>query len=178
MRVHHHHAMKRSIQQIIPIKDEYFQIDKSESNINQSRKKRSNYSIISITEPDSLNNQSPKQNVSIKLETARINDRTNNNGNGNVHVTLPVQLNRTLTLDEYEDLALGELNSTEVFDNNFNGKSNSSISFTSNNGTIPEAAMLISGRIRHPNGNKIGSGKQRSCELFGNICLRVEDYPM
>lgn len=157
-----HHILKRGLQLLLPINDNLFK-DATANTIKQnSRQKRSpNPKNSTITDPKRSSNYSqivPKQTGT-------------SNAQSNVHVTLPNLANHTLTLDEYEDLALSELNSPDL--ENVTGIFNST-----GNGTLPEAAMLISGRIRYPAHNKIHPNKNRSCELFGNICIRVEDYPM
>lgn len=156
-----HHILKRGLQQLLPINDNLFK-DATPNTIKQkSRQKRSPNPENSITDSKRSSNYSqivPKQTGT-------------SNAQRNVHVTLLNLANHTLTLDEYEDLALGELNSPDL-------ENATRIFNSTGNGTLPEAAMLISGRIRHPAHNKIPPNKNRSCELFGNICIRVEDYPM
>lgn len=94
-----------------------------------------------------------------------------------VQVALPRAfiVNPNMTLEEYEELAFKELNDTE------------SVPLIRNETTgelLPMPEMLIS-RFRNKNqfrkiaavqSNSIESFK--SCERFGNLCLRVEDYPM
>lgn len=159
-----HQAIKRSVQQLIgePLRS---------AAKPGKRNKRSTVPVKSAAAAISIVQNIPTKNAT-KLVRSQSNDLNNE-----VHVTLPSVSNLTLTLDEYEDLALDGLNGTEAQDNRPTSF-NSSIPFGIGNGTAPEAAMLISGRIRYPVGNKVGPGKQRPCELFGSICLRVEDYPM
>lgn len=171
-----HHAIKRSIQQIIPISDKHFDVTARMTieTLQALRTKRSpntNYTIISIVESDSMKNYSRPD--PINMAGRRPNEPRN------VHVKLPIatSVNRTNLMDEVEDLALRDLNGTEAVERQ-SANSSAFGMFMTGNSTLPEAAMLISGRIRYPANNKIGPGKQRSCELFGHICLRVEDYPM
>lgn len=85
-----------------------------------------------------------------------------------VHVTLPLSTNRTMSLEEYEDLVLGELNGTDSVT-----KSN-----TNANESLPEPAMLLSNYNGIPIHRHPVYLNPRKCELFGNLCLHVEDYPM
>lgn len=85
-----------------------------------------------------------------------------------VHVTLPLLTNHTMTLDEYEDQALSDLNATEFADTD--GKISDE--------SLPEPAMLLSNRFRIPIRRQPAYLTMRKCELFGSLCLRVEDYPM
>lgn len=160
---HRHHATKRSIQQFL---DEPL----ASASMPNKRNKRSTAPASNKSAPISITENIPSKNTT-KLIHSQSNELYNE-----VHVTLPSASNITLTLDEYEDLALGDLNGTDMR-NNRPGMLNGSLPLSIGNGTAPEAAMLISGRIRYPAGNKVGIGKQRPCE-FGSICIRVEDYPL
>lgn len=92
-------------------------------------------------------------------------------------ITLPRSLSTTanISLEQYEHLALSELNDTLA--ENQVGKGN-------NTEGLPTPEMLISryrvknpyrkNTVVHPN-----TGIDlRTCERFGTLCLRVEDYPM
>lgn len=89
-----------------------------------------------------------------------------------VHVTLPMLANRTMTLDEYEDLALTDLNGTD----SLMQKAAQML-----NETLPKPAKLLSNRFRIPLRRQpatLAISGVRNCELFGNLCIHVEDYPM
>lgn len=169
-----HHAIKRSIQHVIPVKDKHFVLDtvfriRTLQTLRTKRSPKPKHTIIAITESDSMKNYSRPDPITAERRSIE---------QSNVHVTLPItnNINRTNALDEYEDLTLGELNGTDSITRK---QTNGSVfSMFNVSGGSPEAAMLISGRTRHPSNNKLGPGKQRSCELFGHICLRVEDYPL
>lgn len=97
-------------------------------------------------------------------------DNTHFDDDNFVHVTLPLLTNRTISLDEYEDLALSELNGTDFFDEYQPDEKL--------NETLPEPAMLLGNRYHIPINRHPVFLNTRKCELFGNLCLRVEDYPM
>lgn len=97
-------------------------------------------------------------------------DNTHFDDDNFVHVTLPLLTNRTISLEEYEDLALGELNGTDFYDEYQPDEKL--------NETLPEPAMLLSNRYHIPINRHPVYLNTRKCELFGNLCLRVEDYPM
>lgn len=91
-----------------------------------------------------------------------------------LHVTLPRSLANTanISLEQYEHLALSELNDTLV-ENQVN-----------NTEGLPTPEMLI-GRYRVKNPYRKNTIVHphtgidlRTCERFGTLCLRVEDYPM
>lgn len=88
----------------------------------------------------------------------------------------PALSDQGLTLEQYEDLALRDLNDTDIppellLRNETTGE------------LLPLPEMLIS-RYRNKNNpyRKLLNGANsvetlRTCERFGSICLRVEDYP-
>lgn len=94
-----------------------------------------------------------------------------------VTISLPnaFPLNTNLSLEEYEELALRELNDTMLTMGN--GKNSTE--------SLPTPEMLIARyRAKNPY-RKLQSGfhfnaidGQRTCERFLTLCLRVEDYPM
>lgn len=82
-----------------------------------------------------------------------------------------------ITLEQYENLALSELNDTLV---------ENQLSSSNGNSTegLPTPEMLISRyRVKNPyRKNTVVHPHtgidMRTCERFGTLCLRVEDYPM
>lgn len=94
-----------------------------------------------------------------------------------LHVTLPRSLSNTpnISLEQYEHLALSELNDTLAGNQVLKGNSTED---------LPTPEMLISRyRVKNPyRKNTIvhqNTGIDlRTCERFGTLCLRVEDYPM
>lgn len=91
-----------------------------------------------------------------------------------LNITLPRSLSN-ITIEQYEHMALSDLNGT-VAENDVN-KGNSTED-------LPTPEMLISryrvknpyrkNTVVHPHTNI----DLRTCERFGTLCLRVEDYPM
>lgn len=92
-----------------------------------------------------------------------------------LNIMLPRSLSTNISLEQYEHLALSELNDT-LAENQVN----------KGNGTedLPTPEMLISRfRVKNPyRKNTIVHPHTgidlRTCERFGTLCLRVEDYPM
>lgn len=91
-------------------------------------------------------------------------------------VTLPRSLSANISLEQYEHLALSELNDTLAGNLVNNGNSTRE--------DLPTPEMLISRfRVKNPyRKNTIVHPHTgidlRTCERFGTLCLRVEDYPM
>lgn len=142
----------------------------------------------SLTKP--LNTQTQSKSIELKYENRSFHERklnmTNFEGSTDqdameshvpLHVTLPRALSNTpnISLEQYEHLALSELNDTlaenQVLKNN-------------STEDLPTPEMLISRyRVKNPyRKNTIihpHTGIDlRTCERFGTLCLRVEDYPM
>lgn len=92
-------------------------------------------------------------------------------------ITLPRSLSNTanISLEQYEHLALSELNDTLAENQVVKGN---------NTEGLPTPEMLISRyRVKNPYRKNTVVHPQtgidlRTCERFGNLCLRVEDYPM
>lgn len=154
----------------------YANVDYDDVGENKSRHRKSiDFGVL---------DQRTRENETAVNDTANELDGFDMHGSGNaglddnlVHVTLPLLANRTVTLDEYEDLALNDLNVTEMTPLVGNDNVNE---------TLPEPAMLLGTRQRipirrapvaapEPSASYTGT---RNCELFGNLCVRVEDYPM
>lgn len=147
---------------------------------------------LQIEESDSSTKVLPPQTSSLKVSSdsrsfhERKLNMTNFHGTtdqvalesiGPLDVTLPRSLPSTvnISLEQYEHLALSELNDT-LTENQVNR----------GNGTegLPTPEMLIS-RYRMKNPYRKNTVVHphtgidlRTCERFGNLCLRVEDYPM
>ncbi len=124
--------------------------------------------------------------MEVNTESRSFHERKLNNFQGTTtdqyamesNVPLNITLPRTvsnISLEQYEHLALSELNDTLVV--NQVGKGNRTED-------LPTPEMLISRyRVKNPyRKNTIVHPHTgidlRTCERFGNLCLRVEDYPM
>lgn len=140
-----------------------------------------------------ISNEVTKKNVGTSPKPGFISDNyhveklnmTNFNGTkdqdameSSIHyqVTLPRSLDAHIsyngTMEEYEDLALSQLNGTG-FEYTANG---------TNGENLPTPEMLISRYRAKPPFRKYSQPIViegfKSCERFGNLCLKVDDYPM
>lgn len=136
--------------------------DANGENKSRHRKSVDYYSLYSdiVSHPNATSIELLNGNEAIDDYEAKLEDNL-------VHVTLPLLMNRSRTLDEYEDLAFDDLDGTEYADSD-SGNYNES---------LPQPAMLLSNRFRIPIRRQPPYLNMRKCELFGNLCLRVGDYP-
>lgn len=101
-----------------------------------------------------------------------MNDHTRVNLDDFVHVTLPLYTNRTISREVYEDLALYELNGTDISDD-FVDHNNLKY-----NESLPTPAMLLSHQYRIPIRSQPVQLNPKKCDLFDCLCLHADDYPM
>lgn len=138
----------------------------------QKRQRKSADYFSYSHQSDILAPQNMSASNDINNDDVMTNDHADPNLDNFVHVTLPLYTNRTVSMEEYEDLALNELNGTE-FSDEF-GDENS----LKYNESLPQPAKLLSNRYRIPIRRPPMQHNLRKCELFDSLCLRVDDYPV